>query len=85
MELSNGILSFDCDESEAWPASSIRMGRPPNWFRARQIEIRTPAGTRSFSIVAKSELALFFAAIVDRRFLLEFQRSLKAHQGSPAE
>ena len=63
-----------------WPAASVTLGREPNWWAARTIELLTPSGAVRVSAVPKGDLAAYHAAILDRKARPLLERALVAQR-----
>lgn len=63
-----------------WPAASVTLGREPNWWSARPIELLTPTGPVGVSVVPKGDVGMYTATLVDRRARPLIARALEAQR-----
>lgn len=61
-----------------WPAASVALGREPNWWSGRSIELQTPSGTVGVSVVPKGDVGMYMATIVDREVRPLLARAIEA-------
>lgn len=67
---------------QRWPASSVALGREPNWWSARPIELLTPTGTVGVSVVPKGDVGMYTATIVDRKVRPLLARAIEAQRAA---
>ncbi len=67
---------------QRWPAASVALGREPNFWAARPVELLTPSGPVGISVVPKGDVGMYLAALVDRRFRPILERVLAAQPGA---
>jgi hypothetical protein len=65
-----------------WPAASVALGREPNWWSARPIELLTPTGPVGVSVVPKGDVGMYTATLVDRKVRPLLARVLEAQRAA---
>jgi hypothetical protein len=83
LTIEDGTVRLRGQYDEAWPASTVRIGRQPNWFANRGIELLTPSGSRWISSVRTTDPAMYVSAWLDGRTVKVVARVLAVNASAP--
>lgn len=67
---------------QRWPAASVALGREPNGWSGRPIELLTPTGPVGVSAVPKGDVGMYLSAIVDRKVRPLLARAIEAQRAA---